>query len=230
MDDRKETGRIEGFSDGVFAVAITLLVLGLQVPPKLLADGELIQWLLIRQGPVYLAFVTSFATIGVMWINHHRLFTQITRADTTLQALNLLLLLLIVFVPFPTALVAPYLVLPNHRAAALLYTGTYVLLAVCFNVLWWYATHENRLLGKQADRREIQAITRQYRFGPLLYAITFGLAWISVPASLVMSLLLAVFFAVPARKLPLRPAASTAADAQAASTDNGTGKDMVYDE
>ncbi len=215
--DEKETGRLEAFSDGVFAVAITLLVLGLQVPQKLLADADLLQWLL-NQWPVFLAFVTSFATIGVMWINHHRLFSHIKRSDSTLMALNLLLLLLIVFVPFPTELVAQYIVRPTQHLAALLYNGTYVLLAACFNLLWRYATHENRLLGKEADRRAIQTITWQYRFGPPLYLITFGLAWINVPASLAVNLLMAVFFALPGRKLRLPSDAEASTDATEVST------------
>ncbi|HLX48166.1 MAG TPA: TMEM175 family protein [Streptosporangiaceae bacterium] len=199
LNESKETGRLEAFSDGVFAVAITLLILDLQIPKQVLSDNALLSFL-SGQGSVYLAFVTSFATIGVMWLNHHRLFTHITRSDSILMLLNLLLLLLIVFVPYPTALVAQYIFVPNHRYAALLFNGTYVLLAVCFNVLWRYATYKGRLLGKNADQHAIQAITKQYRFGPLFYLITFGLAWINVPASLVLNLLMAVFFALPGRK------------------------------
>src|SRR5579872_5939855 len=143
MEELKETGRIEAFSDGVFAVAITLLVLNLQ-PPKPLQESLLI-WL-GQQWPAYLAFMTSFATIGVMWINHHRLFTYITHSDSTLMALNLLLLMLIVIVPFPTALLAEYIAATDpqfawdQHIAALLFNGTYVLLALCFNMLWRYST------------------------------------------------------------------------------------------
>jgi len=197
--EEKETGRLEGFSDGVIAVAITLLVLSLQAPPQILDDPALLAWL-GHQLPNYLAFVTSFATIGVMWMNHHRMFSYIRHTDATLMLLNLLLLLFIVFVPFPTALVAQYLFSPNHRYAALLYNGTYVMLAICFNVLLRHAVRRNRLLGKQVNQHEIQAMLRQYRYGPLAYLITFGLTWISVPASLILNLVMAVFWAIPARK------------------------------
>ena len=202
--EEKETGRLEGFSDGVIAVAITLLVLSLQAPPQILDDPALLSWL-GHQLPNYLAFVTSFATIGVMWMNHHRMFSYIRRTDATLMLLNLLLLLFIVFVPFPTALVAQYLFSPNHRYAALLFNGTYVVLAICFNVLLRHAVRGNRLLGKQVNQHEVQAMVRQYRYGPLIYLITFGVTWISVPTSLIMNLLLAVFFAIPARKRRSRP-------------------------
>jgi uncharacterized membrane protein len=209
MEELKETGRIEAFSDGVFAVAITLLVLNLQVPKPPPSNG-LLGWLGL-QWPAYLAFVTSFAIVGVMWINHHRMFTLITRSDSVLMALNLLLLMLIVFIPFPTALVAQYISLSqqsfaaDQRAAALVYNGTAILLAICFNVLWRYATYKGRLQGKNSDIHATQTITKQYRFGPLFYAVAFGLAWVYVPASLILNLLMAVYFALPLRKSPPLP-------------------------
>ncbi len=202
MDDTKETGRIESFSDGVIAVAITLLVLSLQPPSEVVrSDTDLLQKLLL-QWPNYLAFVTSFATIGVMWINHHRMFTYIRRTDLTLMALNLLLLLVIVFIPFPTALVAQYLKMPDYHTAAAIYNGTYVLLSICFSLLFRYAAHENRLLGKEVDYDEMQVMLRQFRFGAVPYLVTFALTWVSVPASLVLNLLMALFWALPVNRRP----------------------------
>lgn len=206
MEELKETGRIEAFSDGVFAVAITLLVLNLQLPRSLDA-GNLAQWL-GSQWPLYLAFVTSFALVGVMWINHHRIFSLIIRSDSILMALNLVLLLVVVFIPFPTALVAEYIgltltnfhFLVDQRNAALLYNGTNIVLAIAFNLLWRYATHKGRLLGKNANLQAVESISKQYRFGPLFYAAAFALAWVNVPASLGLNLLMAVYFAIPARK------------------------------
>jgi uncharacterized membrane protein len=200
--DDKETGRVEAFSDGVFAVAITLLVLnihGLPDPTKPLPDADLLT-LLSKQWPTYLAFVTSFATIGVMWTNHHRLFTHIRRVDTSLLALNLLLLLVIVFIPFPTTLLTSYITHPEYHYAALLYSATGILLATSFNLLWRYASYKNRLLNKNADQEAVKAITNQYRYGPLFYVVTFILALIYVPASIVLTLLLAIFFALPGRR------------------------------
>ncbi len=197
--DEKETARLEAFSDGVFAVAITLLVLGIQVPRGILEVDKLLGALL-NQGITLLAFVTSFATIGIMWINHHRLFTHIKRTDNILLVLNLLLLLMIVFVPFPTALLTEYAVRPGQHLAAAVYSGTFVITAICFNAIWRYATHKNRLLGKNADPHAVRAISNQYLFGPVLYAVAFGLAWISAPASIVLNLLLALFFAFPGRR------------------------------
>ena len=97
--DEKETGRLEAFSDGVFAIAITLLILEIHVPKEVekggLAPALLAEW------PSYLAFVSSFAIIGIMWINHHRMFEFVRRIDQTLLLLNGLLLLAITFIPFP---------------------------------------------------------------------------------------------------------------------------------
>src|SRR6266576_6834238 len=201
MED-KETGRLEAFSDGVFAVAITLLILNIKIlPDDVLTNGNF--WGksgLGGQLPALLAFVTSFFTIGIMWINHHRLFNHIKRSDTGLLLFNLLLLLVIVFIPYPTALLAQqYALNPEMHDAALLYSGTNVIMAICFNLLWRYASYHNRLLGKDADTRAVVAISRQYLFGPLFYLIPFGLAFINVPSSIILNFLFALFFAVPGR-------------------------------
>src|SRR5437879_6957741 len=161
MDDPKETGRIEAFSDGVFAVAITLLVLNIQVPSPLPPDTGLIAFLFRHQWPYYLAFLTSFATIGIMWINHHRVYTHIKRSDNTLMVLNLLLLLIIVFFPFPTALLAQYILDPNEHQAAVFYSAVSCAMAICFNLLWRYASHEIALLHLELVRPGLSCVTIQ---------------------------------------------------------------------
>lgn len=117
--------------------------------------------------------------------------------------LNLLLLALIVFVPVPTALLSEYLPRLDLHTAAVVYTGTYFVLACCFNLLWRYASYHHRLLGKNIDARSVAAISRQYSFGPLSYLVVFALAWISTPAAAIGSFILALFFALPGRSLPL---------------------------
>lgn len=206
--DEKETGRLEAFSDGVFAVAITLLVLnikipGLDLPTGQLPDDKKLLRILAVEWPMLVAYATSFATIGVMWINHHRLFQHIKRIDTGLMLLNLLLLALIVFIPVPTALLAEYLPRLDAHTAAIVYTGTYVVTACCFNVLWRYASYHHRLLGKNIDAQGVAAISRQYVFGPVFYLVAFGLAWIDTLAAALFCFLLALFFALPGRSLPL---------------------------
>src|SRR4051812_39389248 len=100
-EERRETGRVEAFSDGVFAIAITLLILDLNVPDWSDSGPGLFKSLVILW-PSYLAFLTSFATIGVMWVNHHRIFTHVKHSDNMLLLLNGLLLLGVTIVPFPT--------------------------------------------------------------------------------------------------------------------------------
>ncbi len=204
--DEKETGRLEAFSDGVFAVAITLLVLniripGLDLPPGKLPDDTNLWQALLNEWPMLAAYATSFAIIGIMWLNHHRLFVHIKRTNTVLLLINLLLLLIIVFIPFPTALLAEYIVHPDQHAAAIVYSGTCFLMACCFNILWRYASYHNRLLGKDVDPHAVKAISRQYLFGPLIYLVVFGVAWINTLACVILSFILALFFALPGRPL-----------------------------
>lgn len=206
--ENKDTGRLEAFSDGVFAVAITLLVLnikipGLDFPDRFLDDQDL--WPLVRnEWPMLAAYITSFATVGIIWINHHRLFKHIKYTDTGLLLINLLFLLIIVFVPVPTALLAEYLPRLDQHAAAIIYSGIFFLMACCFNLLWRYASYRNRLLGKEADTHAVKAISQQFLFGPPVYLIAFGIAWINTPICILFCFILALFFALPAR-LPHSP-------------------------
>ncbi len=197
-----ETSRIEAFSDGVFAIAITLLILEIKIPAA--GSGELSREL-ERQWPSYFSFLISFAFIGVMWINHHRLFTHIARSDDVLLILNLLLLLGVVVVPFPTAVLAIHLGHPGQRAAVILYNSTYVFIAVAFNLLWGYAASaKRRLLARDVDSASVRRISRQYAFGPVLYAICLALSWVSAAASLALNFALACFFALPPHLLESR--------------------------
>ncbi|PYQ23328.1 MAG: DUF1211 domain-containing protein [Acidobacteria bacterium] len=190
---KTETTRVEAFSDGVFAIAITLLILEIKVPREDAAGPLAAQ--LMRLWPSYLAFLVSFANIGVMWVNHHRLFGLIRRSDDGLVGLNLLLLLGVTFVPFPTAVLAEHLLGHEQRTAGLLYAGTFVALAIVFNLLWRHVVRQ-ALCAEHAD---VASISRQYALGPVLYAATAAVAWYSATACLVASGLLAVYFALPPR-------------------------------
>ena len=199
MTDRNETARIEAFSDGVFAIAITLLVLDLKVP-RSLPQGSSLAEALIAQWPTFGAYLTSFATIGIMWINHHYLFTVIRRSDHNLLILNLLLLLMVTFIPYPTSLLAEYFNHPGERLAAVLYSGSFLVIALLFYVLWKYASKDNRLIGHEVDHSIVEGIHKSYRFGPLLYLATFILAFVNVALSIGLCFGLAVFFALPKKR------------------------------
>jgi uncharacterized membrane protein len=131
-----------------------------------------------------------------MWVNHHKMFNWIHRVDDVFLFLNGLLLLFVTFVPFPTSLVATFLTHPQGRSAAAIYAGTYVALAISFNLLWNYAAHAGRLLGPHASRVQVRAITRQYRTGPVLYLAALLLALFSAEASFAYCLVLAVYWAL----------------------------------
>jgi uncharacterized membrane protein len=192
------TGRLEAFSDGVFAIAMTLLVLDIKVPHHV-TSGQTLAQALVDQWPTYLAFMTSFATILIMWVNHHRLFTHIGRCDDGLLFSNGMLLLGVVLVPFPTALVAEYLGHAGQTTAALIYNSTFIAIALCFNLLWRSASTHGRLLRADHDRVAVGHITDSFRFGPLFYVIALIVGLFSVTASLAVSCALAVYYALPSR-------------------------------
>ncbi len=187
-----ETSRIEAFSDGMFAIAITLLILEVKVPVP--AEGHLAQGLL-KQWPSYLAFFLSFVYIGVMWMNHHRMFTHIQRSNDTLLVLNLLLLLGVTAVPFPTAVLAANLGTADQKTAAVFYNAVFIVIAIFFNVLWRYAV-SHQLLDKNMSA-SAASISRQYAVGPLMYIVCLALAFVDVRVSLGVNVALAVYFALP---------------------------------
>jgi TMEM175 potassium channel family protein len=191
VDVSVETSRLEAFSDGVFAIAITLLILDVTVREGVPLGEEL-----TRIWPSYVAYAVSFLTIGVMWVNHHTIFSHIARADRVFLFLNLLLLLGIAFVPFPTGLLAEHIREPGARDAALAYGCTFIVIAIFFNLLWRYAAHEGRLIDPRADQREVSGITRSYLPGTLLYAAATLLAFASPWASAAAYAAIVAFYVI----------------------------------
>ena len=191
--EEKETGRVEAFSDGVFAIAITLLVLDLKVPQSgPLLSGLLAEW------PVFAAYLISFLFILIMWINHHWMFQHIVRVDGPFLQLNGLLLLGVTVVPFPTSMVADYLFTSEQTTAVAIYSGWFLLIAVFFNLLWRYASSSGRLLRHADARADLARVTSQrYRWGPPAYFAAFALAFVWPPGSLLLNLLLAIYYALP---------------------------------
>jgi len=197
LEDRreteKETGRLETFVDGVFAIAITLLVLEIRIPDP----GEDLVVALGRQWPSFVAYVISFLSIGVMWVSHHRFFQIVRGLTTTFLYLNVLFLLPVAFVPYPTALVAQHFQEPEGRTVAvLLYGLTSVVIAVMFNVLWRYAAGHGLL---SVPREQALGAVRGYAFGPLAYALATLVVFISPLLSMAGFAALAVFWMLSAR-------------------------------
>lgn len=197
-EGEKETGRLEAFCDGVFAIAMTLLVFELKTPlPADIHGSDTLLTALGHQWPELLAFATSFASILIMWVNHHNLMLQIKRVDHTFLLLNGLLLFGATIVPFTTNLIAEHLESSGARIAAVIYSGGWVLVAISYNVLWRYASYRGRLLARDADLTFIRHINAQYLVGPVLYLLAFLLAFVSAMVSFALIGLLAIFFAFP---------------------------------
>jgi uncharacterized membrane protein len=196
--DEKQTGRVEAFSDGVFAIAITLLVLELKVPhlPDGGAGGSLARALL-AQWPSYVALVTSFFTILVMWTNHHRIFDMVRRVNAPFLYANGLLLLVVTVVPFPTAVLAEYFEKPGSTAAAVAYAGTFVLCGVAFQLLWRTATAGRSLLRPGYSEERIRQIQSRYWLGVPGYLAAAAGAFVSVHVTVGICIaLLAVWIGV----------------------------------
>jgi uncharacterized membrane protein len=170
MTQEKTTGRLEAFSDGVFAIAITLLALELKVPH--LEAGHITSSALAAaldaEWPSYFAFVTSFFTVLIMWVHHHLIFKLVRRTDVTLLFANGFLLMLITVVPFPTAVVSEYLRTPAAPAACMVYAGFFVLISIGFWILLW-AAFRRSVLDPEASDATVERLRRSYRLGPPLY-------------------------------------------------------------
>jgi uncharacterized membrane protein len=184
------TSRLETFADGVFAIAVTLLVLLFDVPK----DGGTLSHALLHQWPSYLAYAVSFLTIGIMWVNHHDVMTQIGQADRTFLFLTIGLLMCIAFVPYPTAIVAEFIRGGDREAAALFYGITLTVTAIFFNALWRYAVWDNRLIAKDADPAVVTGITRSFRPGVPLYLGSTLVAFVSPVASVALFAATALFY------------------------------------
>jgi uncharacterized membrane protein len=189
------TGRLEAFSDGVFAVAATLLVLEFTVNhhSKIGLDRQLLDlW------PAYLAYVTSFVTIGIIWMNHHHTVSLLGRVDRTMLFVNNLLLLTIVFLPFPTRLVAEDLHhdVPSgdEKAAVLAYSATFVVMAALHLVWWEYARRNRRLIADTTSDSALRAVDRAYLPGVPMYGAVFVVAFFSPLAAVLMTFAIAAFY------------------------------------
>jgi uncharacterized membrane protein len=184
------TARFETFSDGVFAIAATLLVLEFKA-----AAGPHLGERLLHLWPSYLAYVTSFVTIGIIWMNHHHTVSLLGRTDRTMQFINILLLLTIAFLPFPTKLVAQNLRGGGgEEAAALVYAATFVLMAALHLIWWRYARIDRRLIADETPDSALRAVDRAYLPGVPMYGAVFVVAFFSPLAAVLITFAIAAFY------------------------------------
>lgn len=194
-----DTGRIEAFSDGVFAIAITLLIIEIRVPHLDHAPaGASLAGRLLELWPSYLGYMISFIVIGTIWANHHNRFSYIVRSNHVLLFLNVVFLMCVAFIPFPTALLAEYIRQPEYRTTAIaVYSGTLAVTAIFFTLLWLYAANGYRLVTGDLDPAVLKAMTGRYIIGMVLYLAAFGLAFVNIWVSLAVIFGLALLFVGP---------------------------------
>jgi uncharacterized membrane protein len=199
QEDRRRsegTERLEAMSDGVIAIAITLLVLEIHVPDEE-GNADLARALL-EQWPSYFGFALSFLTIGIVWANHHDMFRDFARVDHVLVVLNLLLMMGISFIPFSTAVLAGHLEAEDGRlVATILYGSSFLFTAVLLNVIWHYASWNRRLIAPDVSERHIHGRSVRYVIGPVFYGLTLPLAMLSPLISLTVYAVVAAIYLMP---------------------------------
>jgi uncharacterized membrane protein len=195
------TGRLEAFSDGVFAIAITLLILDIAVSGN---AGRNLLHAIGALWPSYLAYVASFSTIGAVWLGHNAITEYLDRADAAFVRLNLLLLLFVSFLPFPTRLVAEYIGQDNaERVAVTFYGVILVLTTTMLLVLWRYAVRAKLVRPDLADE-EIELLTERLTPGLTAYVVLIVIGLFFPVVAIIGYLAIALYYIIPFRRLSAR--------------------------
>jgi uncharacterized membrane protein len=193
-----KTARLEAFSDGVFAVAITLLILEINVP-----GGEHLWHQLKEEWPSFASFFVSFWVIGIIWVNHHGLLDHLKRTDRQVLYLNLLVLMTVVFIPFSTALMAEHLKSgADERVAAIVYALAFFAMGIAFNFFWTYVIKHRRELGVEIPDEEIRRTSISFMIGSPIYAVAVITAFISPAVVLIIVAAVAVYYMVAGMRSP----------------------------
>ncbi|KAA6438515.1 DUF1211 domain-containing protein [Dyadobacter flavalbus] len=199
----KETARIEAFSDGVFAIAITLLVLDLHVPkPEDIKNTSMLISRLQQAWPSYMAFTISFSSIFIMWVNHHKIFKQIYKRNSTVMFANGLILFLVTSVSYPTALLSRFYNTSSAGLVVALYTGIFVLINLSYNLLWYAASRDKELLRPGMTDAAILRISRNYLYGLPTYLAAFAISFVYPAAAIAICVSLWIFWALSSGKVP----------------------------
>ncbi|MEI7524695.1 MAG: TMEM175 family protein [Mariniphaga sp.] len=195
MSNEKETTRVEAFSDGVFAIAITLLILEIKVPKMetAMTNSQLFSSLM-NLWPSYFAFLLSFSAVLIMWINHHAFFKYLKTINTKFLYANGFLLLMVTFIPFPTAVLAEHLNSSAAIAACAFFCGSMILVSIAFNILWHATAYKRALVKDEISDALILKIRNAYWLGFLVYLIAFILTFFYALAGLILCISFWVFW------------------------------------
>ena len=188
------TVRVAQFSDGVFAIAITLLIFGIKIPIAAPHDAGELKRQLWALWPAYLDFGASFAIIGVFWIGHHQMFQLITHTDRTFLWLNNAFLMCVAFITFPTSLLDEYF---NQRVAVVFYGATISATGMFFYILWTYTSARGRLLYPDTPSRVVKVFSRRILIGVVLYCLAIAIAFMSLTAIRILLFLSPLFYLIP---------------------------------
>ncbi|MEI6121986.1 MAG: TMEM175 family protein [Bacteroidota bacterium] len=174
----KETTRVEAFSDGVFAIALTLLILGIKVPDfGDFATNHQLFHALLKLWPSFLAFILSFAAVLIMWINHHGFFKYLRKINSFFLIANGLLLLAVTFINYPTAILARYFNTPAFNIAAAFYCGSMVIISATYNLMWFSSAYKRRLVKDEITDTLIIKIRNAYWIGFFIYLAAFVISY-----------------------------------------------------
>jgi uncharacterized membrane protein len=194
-----DTNRVEAFSDGVFAIAITVLVLAIAVPEPGVRLGSA----LLSLWPSYVAYLMSFVVIGAIWINHHAMFRHIVRADSWVLILNLGQLLFIAFLPFPTAVLAQaFSTNVDESIATAFYGGTLAALGLFVYLTWAYAARRHQLLDDRISLEKARRLQRRYLIGPTFYVLAVLVGFVLPWAAVLIFIALDAYFLWPQQRTP----------------------------
>jgi uncharacterized membrane protein len=197
VGNRWDTGRIEAFSDGVFAIAITLLVLDIRVP---VTEFDNLWRGIVHEWPAYLGYATSFLTIGGIWLAHHGVFRRLLYANNRVMRINLLLLMAVSFLPYPTRLVAETIRNQDAERAAVIFYGLSLLaISVLFGALWGTIASDRQLLRPEVTDEEVNAILIRATPGTGLYVGVTALAIVAPRVAAFGYLVIAVIAVLSAR-------------------------------
>ncbi|MFN2188886.1 MAG: TMEM175 family protein [Candidatus Promineifilaceae bacterium] len=183
--------RIIGLSDGVFAIVITLLVLELKVPE--VADSEL-NHALVEVIPKILSHVLSFIVLGIYWVGHHNMFRHIKRHDRILLWLNVLFLLCVATMPFPTGLVVHY---ADQRISLIIYAAILVAAGLSLDLIWWYVTKNRRLVDDKMKDDFVRSVHRRVLVAPVLYTLAIVLSFVSIILSYLIFVAVILYYVLP---------------------------------
>ena len=195
------TQRVEAFSDGVFAIAITLLILEIKVPDHDALENQSLSNYLWGLWPKYFAYLFSFIIIGIFWANHHYIFKLYKRTNHTFNLLNVFFLLTISFLPFPTAVFGEYIQAPAHRNTAVSFYALGLMLpSFAWLLMWLYASQNRRLIDERLTEDFVRYLTRVFVISNLFYLLALIISFFNATVTIVVIIVLALVYLMPPKK------------------------------